>query len=395
MEIEKTLAGILLLKPELIAEISGFVSEDDFTDNQAKQVFSLVKKRFAGGKPFDLVIAAQLMPDSVIYLSEAVEVIPINYRSYARHINETARKKRLLNGMKIIAASNLPVDDMLQDVSRLHGKEIKSGKKSYKISDVSERVDNHISDNFKRGSLPGISTGFDFLENNYIRYVPGHMWVITGFTSVGKSKILIEKCTRLPSARTIIISTEMTEIQLMARLYARGTGFNENIILSGRLQGGDAALLEKVKNNITNRKLDIIDDLSELSDIEALIQQRSMREKIGVVFLDYVQNCNIKGVPKRDQGPEMASRLQQLAKKTETCLVCFSQVSNSVGRGDIDQFEAKGAGEWAAVADVGVRLKRNSDDKQALMYDMQKGRHYQTVCKELRFSDNFTKINEF
>ena len=67
-------------------------------------------------------------------------------------------------------------------------------------------------------------------------------------------------------------------------------------------------------------------------------------------------------------------------------------MSNSVGRGDVDQFEAKGAGEWAAVSDVGVRLRRSSEDELMLGYDMQKGRHYKRVKRDLRFSRNFTRI---
>lgn len=53
-----------------------------------------------------------------------------------------------------------------------------------------------------------------------------------------------------------------------------------------------------------------------------------------------------------------------------------------------------GAGEWAACADVGVRLRRKSKDQYALCFDMQKGRHYGTFQQELQFMANFTRIEE-
>ncbi len=395
MDIEKALAGILIIKPETIANVVHLVTERDFKDKRAGKIFELARDSFVEKKPFDLVLAGKALPEHIPYLVEATDIIPVNYVEYATEINNAGRKRRLVAGMRKIATNNfLSADEILQDLNVLHGQEIKTNNKGYSVSDVILRVDKYIAENKKTGKMPGFKTGFQFLEENYVRYMPGHLWVITGFTSTGKSKILIEKVCRL-SAKIMVISTEMSEIQIISRFYAHDTGVNEHLILSGRVAGEAGVNIEKARLGMLNKNLKIVDNVYELVDIESLVRQESMQNNLDVVFLDYVQNCNINGVPRGEQGREMATRLQQLAKNTKTCIVCFSQVSNAVGRGDIDQFEAKGAGEWASVADVGVRLKRSKSDQCALLYQMQKGRHYRTMEKELRFSEDFTRIDEF
>jgi len=395
--IEKNLIGMLFLKSEIIASVSPLVNVEDFTDRTAAKIFQIAKDKFSRNEPFDISLVAAQMPDSVMYISDSMDVIPINHKAYAAEINNSARKRRLLAGMsKIISQNSQPTtaDDLLGDIGSLHLSEIKSAKKGYDIASVTERVQREIAKNHELGKLPGVPTGFSFLFQNYVQYVPGHIWVITGFTSTGKSKLLIEKVVRAGSANILIISTEMSETQILTRIYARETGINENLIMSGQYGDSERAKMNRAVKHVAGMNLKIVDDIYELTDIEAVIQQEAMGGGVDIVFLDYVQNCSVKGIPRKEQGHEMAIRLQQLAKTAKTCLVCFSQVSNSVGRGDVEQFEAKGAGEWAAVADVGVRLKRKKEDPLALLYDMQKGRHYRTLQKELRFSDNYTSINE-
>lgn len=394
MEIENILVGSLLQKPEIIGSIAHIVDEDDFEDNRAAIVFKLAKDRFIKKEVFDFVTAATLLPDYRGYLTEVCNVVPIKSGEYARLINDEARTRRLKSGLKLIQEKGDRAENILDDIATLHKAESRSTKKKYNIASVTSRIDLHIEENRKRGDLPGIKTGFDFLNDIYVRYVPGHIWIITGYTSVGKSKMLIEKSVRIPRSKQLVISTEMSEIQIMQRYYSRLTGISDNVVFCGGFDGVGAKKIAEAREFMLSMDIKIVDDINELSVIEALIRQESMQNQTEVVFIDYVQNCNIRGVAKKDQGIEMAGRLQQLAKQIGTTIICFSQVSNSVGRGDVEQFEAKGAGEWAAVADVGVRLKRNKDDQYLLLYDMQKGRHYRTIAEELSFSDNYTRINE-
>ena len=243
--------------------------------------------------------------------------------------------------------------------------------------------------------MHGVRTGFYFLDEAFVRYVPGHMWLITGFTSAGKTTLAIEMLSRVNKSRVMVISTEMTEEQLVARMVSRETGLHNQKVLSGMLEPEEYDTVLAVMARIKEQSMAIVDDRRELQEIEGIVMQQAMSGGVDVVFLDYVQQIRCKGVPRKEWGAEAADRIQELAKRARTCIVCFSQVSNQVGRGEVEQLEGKGAGEWAACADVGVRLRRDlKKDKYLLGFDMQKGRHYGTLQKDLQFKANFTRIDE-
>jgi replicative DNA helicase len=394
---ETALAGCLLLNHEKVfCRISGLISADDFQNKAAAAVFSMSAKRFSSSQPFDLLIAAQDGPLESATLTAMTDIIPgASFAiEYAKQISAAGRKRRVEHGLAKLKKSDMKVDEMLSVMADIHGREIRAGSKSYRVSDVAKRFSEEQAENARAGDIPGIRTGFDFMDREFIRYAPGHIWMITGFTSSGKTKMLIEKVFRTPAARTMVISTEMTENQMMARMYARCMDLPEYFIQKGDIRNHQQEQYNRCVNDVSKRPLKIVDDIYECSDIEALIMQESMQGDLDLAFIDYVQNCNIKGIPEKQQGAVMAKRLQQLAKKSKCCIICMSQVSNSVGRGDVDQFEAKGAGEWAAVADVGVRLRRSSNDDLLLGYDMQKARHYKRVKRDLYFSRNFTRIKD-
>lgn len=395
MEAEHSLAGILLSSPEKVADIWGKVSPQDFEDGRAGEVLQMAYDHFSKNIPFDLVVAASIRPENSLFYASIANPLSANLDRYAELVRDAGRKRRIVAGLQNTVTSDKSPDAMLEEIGMIHAAEQKTISNDTKISSVMERTDNLIMENRKRGKPHGCGTGFDFLDNIYVRYVPGHVWVVTGFTSVGKTQMLVEMVERLRRHRVVLVSTEMTEEQMAARFISHTTGIHSQRLLSGNLNDTEWPLYVKARSALEQRNLHIIDNIYDASEIESFTLQQSISGGVDVVFVDYVQNCTCKGVQKKEEGAEMARRFQHLAKRAKTCLVCLSQVSNQVGRGEVDQFEAKGAGEWAAVADVGVRLKRNKDDETLLMFDMQKGRHYRKIEQKLQFKNNFTKISEW
>jgi replicative DNA helicase len=400
MNAEDSLAGALLLSPEKIADIWGKVSPEDFEDGRAGEVLRLAHDHFSKGKPFDPIIASSIHPENTTYYAE-ISGSPFfgNHKSYASKINDKGRKRRILAGLNnALHNSDESADELLGRLVKLHQTETKVAGKATDIQSVIKRVDELVEVNRKNGRIYGVNTGFDFLDNAYIRYIPGHVWVLTGFTSVGKTSLITEMIQRLEHNRVALISTEMTEEQMVARLQAHHTGIHTAKILSGYLDEKEELHCNISKGNILERSLHIADDIRELSRIESYVMQLAMSGGVDVVFVDYVQNCKVRGArsPYEEQS-ELAKGLQDLAKKARTCVICLSQVSNSVARGETENLEAKGAGDWSAVADIGVRLKRGVADGQMtneLIFEMKKNRHGALASSNLRFVNNFTRITE-
>jgi replicative DNA helicase len=281
----------------------------------------------------------------------------------------------------------------------LYKHEMKSGKKDPVINAVMARMEKIISKNKQSGRV-GFSTGFDVHKNIYYRYYPGHIWTIGGFTSVGKTAVMVQKIcnmiTDTEQPKILVISTEMAEEQVVSRIIANFTGIHSMRILNGNFHSAEEQeSAEEVKRNLKMYPISIYDDIYQLTDIETAIRKADLQGGVNVVFIDYVQNCKWSEAKSQyHEQAEMAKRFQSLAKETKSTIICLSQVSNDVGRGNTDQLELKGAGEWAAVSDFSAMLTRNKLHKYLLKYTIKKNRHGALGECELEFKNDYTRIEE-
>ena len=163
----------------------------------------------------------------------------------------------------------------------------------------------------------------------------------------------------------MVISTEMTEEQIVSRILANITGVHSYRILTGKYHDEfEADVVASAKDRLSRARMSIYDDIYRLEDIETAFRKADLQGGINVGWIDYVQNCRWPDAKSQYQEQsEIAKRFQALAKDVRATLICLSQVSNDVGRGNTDNLELKGAGEWAAVSDIGLMLKRHVSDK--------------------------------
>lgn len=395
---ERDFIGSIILYPKQVQTAIELVNENDFTDQRAKKVFSHIKKHFLERRPITPISLAQDTGEAV-FVAESTSggSFPL-VREYGKRIADKAKKERIKERLAQITSEGVSVEDQLDGLMDIYTSELSIDKKKGDIASVFNRFDEHVEMNKSRGSI-GVKTGIGFLNAKYIEYVAGHIWVMGAFTSVGKTSMMIQKvCSLLKNnskARIVIISTEMTEQQMVARIISNFTGISTYSVLSGRFNETEGKAIDGVKSFILDRSVSVYDDVYTLVDIEKTLRKEKLQGGFDVCFIDYVQNCQVPEATSAYQEQSiLAKRLQALAKETTSCFVCLSQVSNSVGRGDTDQIEFKGAGEWAAVIDYGVMLKRNKDDEVALLYDLRKNRHGAKFSQEMRYVNNFSSIIE-
>lgn len=394
---EKALIGAILLRPDKIADLVGQVSPEDFLDPVARKAYLLVVNLWRQKKTVDLVSVAAEDMSIATYLAEATSTgTPIGASDYARQVAMAAKTRRVNGELVEIAKDGLPVSMKLDSLLSLYQREMQSSGKNANIDAVLKRFIEHQENNMQAGRL-GFCTGFDFLEKKFIRYVPGHLWMMGAFTSVGKTAMMVQKiCNLLLMEKTpsmVIISSEMTEEQVVARIIGNLTGIHPFRILSGSYRHGEKAQVEKCWRMIAAKPLKIHDDIYTLGGIETAFRMVDLQGGVDIGFIDYVQNCRVpEARSSYQEGAIMAKRLQQMAKDMRCALICLSQVSNDVGRGGTDQLEYKGAGEWSAVADVGIFLERNSKEKYRLRYHVKKNRHGMLTGYEFEYKADYTRL---
>lgn len=396
-ETEKALVGSLISSPKYFIDVAPIIKPEDFTSDTAKKVYSIALSLWSGRKHVDAITVMGEDCSLATYIAEATSIgTPMGCKQYSREIARRSKRERVINSVNS-AMSNNRVEDVLDGLLSTYQAEMEVSAKDPNITKVMKRFNSQIEINRKRGFM-GINTGFDFLEKKYIQYVAGQVWVIGAYTSVGKTAMMIQKICNLIDRQftpaVVVISTEMTEEQMIARILANFTGVHSAKILAGNLTGKEAFEVNKYSGLLSRKNIRIYDDIYTLGEIETAFRQAELQGGVDIGFIDYVQNCQVpEAKSEYQEGALLAKRIQKLAKDVKSCIVCLSQVSNDVGRGNTDNFELKGAGEWAAVTDVGIMLRRDKEDKEALLYDVKKNRHGALHSHEFKYTANYTSLN--
>lgn len=399
-QLEVALVGSLLVSPEKIVDVVDRVSPADFTNERLMAVYVSIIDEYRKRNPINIVTISATMPGNSIMLSSLLsDAYPPGVIKFADDIAHRAKTRRVRTGLEA-ALKNVSHDEMLKQIIDLYHHEMSAGKKDPSIKSVMSRVSSKISNNKNNGEV-GFSFGFNLHRDIYYRYFPGHIITMGGFTSVGKTAVMVQKiCNLMTSgegASILLISTEMSEEQIVARIISNFTGIHSMRILSANFHDAEEEdRVNEVKNTLKEANLKIYDEIYELSDIETAFRRAEMQGGVNVGFIDYVQNCrNPEAKSEYQEQATMAKRFQSLAKEVEAAIVCLSQVSNDVGRGNTDQLELKGAGEWAAVSDLGVMLYRDKTEKHKLLYEIKKNRHGALGECGLSFENVYTSLREF
>lgn len=261
------------------------------------------------------------------------------------------------------------------------------------IREITARLRNTIDLNRKRGRI-GEKTGFQFLDNTIHGFLKSLLYVVGAYTSSGKTAFMVQlACNALsinPKIRIAIFSLEMSKDSILLRLVSNKTEISSLSILEGFLDPHSQQKVDAAFECFENTELRLFDDLYTVPEIAAACRAIG---PLDVCFVDFIQNIRAEGSI-YDRMSVVPVELQKLAKELNTCIVAMSQVSNEAVKYDSQLIGFKGAGEIAAACDLGLWLERDKKDKYLILCSIRKNRHGPTGKKQLRFSENFTRIIE-
>ena len=235
------------------------------------------------------------------------------------------------------------------------------------------------------GQEPGIPIRFvPALYEMSGGFLPGHLWVIGGFSSTGKSAVacnIIADC--IAERRWVgLISTEMTQENYMQRLLSLQSGVPFRDVRDRAFFGDQIEAIGRAERELRPAPVRIFDDVYRISDIR--LQATKMRETTGldVLLVDFMQNVRAsKGDFSFSDMTEITLDLQQLAKDLRITVIAFSQVSNEMAKwdsqgGDDNYYGFKGSGAIKDAADFAIMLKRDRVKQSPLLdFHVMKNRH--------------------
>lgn len=183
----------------------------------------------------------------------------------------------------------------------------------------------------KKGESVSLKCGFKALQNQIMGWHPGHLSVIGGNSSAGKTAFALS-C--LKAAATVndcpvaIVSYELTPRELHARLMGGVCEIQPRDILFTPLSDSD---FKKFHSGLGQmEKLKIIIDKPQDNDIETLVAKLRYFKSVGVqlVCVDFLQLIRDKKIKdKFDRVGSNARRLKNLAHELDLPIILLSQLN--------------------------------------------------------------------
>ena len=232
------------------------------------------------------------------------------------------------------------------------------------------------------GIAAGWQTGFACIDEWIGGCVPGHIWVLGGYSNVGKSFMACGLANGLADhgARVALISLEMTAAQLAVRLLAGRVGASAAFRYQVRPGRPPATWTDAERAAVAAARLAIQERIHVYQSVRTLegVQSVARRGGYDVVIVDYGQLMEVQNIKSEYEANTTAARgLQALAKRAPCTVIALSQVSQEHQRLGKDDtvFGFKGSGAWAEVADLGLMLTRDKATPEILDLAAAKNRH--------------------
>jgi replicative DNA helicase len=371
-EAESRLLGCLLAFPDEFANVAGDLDEMDFYRNEHRILFAGMRELYNEyGTPEALMLdmLGQHLkwrnksdscsdmeriggwPALAGYMANSVrpEVAP----AYAHQIRDLRIKRDALRGSQKIlhyAANGKPPEDVISEMQTLQD-DLTMKLPTTKIETAESIADSVIANILARATSEeetvGIPSGIGSLDLKCNGWRPGQLVVIAGRPGQGKTQLALNLM-HLPETRgrnkkhfkTLFFSLEMTNEELVERLFCQMTEMPADLLLKGHVGAFELEKLQLAKQRIADMDLVLLDQTEKLNTVQAIEAQIMARKRAGkmpdLVIVDHLSylhgKLSKKDVNRNLEIEEIVRGLKALAKRLRIPIVLLSQLSRDVER---------------------------------------------------------------
>lgn len=368
------------------------LNSDDFLTGENRRVMLAIEAVVGENKqPDQALVLEELRNASAIteaYISKLLVLAP----SVPQAAEHAAVVKGLSTARKLVVAGQNIIEaarDARADYETAMGaadSELRKVRDTLPIPDRSPDMADIIRRLRTTGPERGIPIRFlPTLQDVSGGFIPGHLWVIGGFSSVGKSSVaanIIEDC-MLERRWVGLISTEMTQENYGQRMIALLSGIPFRDVRDRAFLGLDQIeAVRDAEQRLGRATLRIFDNVYRLADIR--LKAKIMKETTGldVLIVDFLQNVRATtGDFSFSDMTEITLDLQQLAKDLKCTVIAMSQLSNEMAKYQVENqdenyYAFKGSGAIKDASDFALMLRRDRvKQSPALTITLLKNRH--------------------
>lgn len=353
---EKALLGAIILKPDVMHDISVTVHPESFYADKHSAIFKAISAIFSGGDPIDTVSVITKLKDmgqldrvgGAAYITELIETVPA--AGNAMYYSDQVQSKSTLRGL-IHAADDIAeigysdpesVDEALDQAEKkiFQATQAPSAQKFRPIGsalhEAWERFE-HLTENPQ--DQRGIPSGFGALDNVLAGFQKSDLIILAARPSMGKTTFALDlarNAALLHGASVGIFSLEMSDQQLVDRMLAAEAGVDSWKLRTGRLSNdSEYEALQAAMAKLNKAPIHIIDEAA-MNIVRMRSAARRLKNEHGLdmLIVDYLQLMSptlTKGSDSMvQQITEISRSLKILAKELEIPVIALSQLSRAV-----------------------------------------------------------------
>lgn len=400
IDAEKAFLGACLIMPDAhgYGEDVGLTADDFYkADNRA--VWVAIERLTAEKTPVDIVTVREMLDTmksdvTSTYLADLSGSVSMAYNAvhYARLVKDKSIRRQLIAAAGRIAELGYSEGEDVETLMDRAEAALRGARDKAPRSNREPAPDDIIA-RMEGEKFSGVQTRFPAINSITGGMVRGHIWVVGGFSSTGKSAIavnLVDDVVRAGGA-VMVASTEMSQEQYLLRLLSLTSGVPQRVIRHGGMTLEQSVDYDHAKEVWRKARLRVYDDLYNTTRIRRMAKK--MKESIGldVLIVDFVQNLSETGDEVRD-ARVAAIELQSMAKELQCCVLALSQLSNSMALQQVNEgvsanyFQFKSSGAWKDVADLAIMLDRDRNNHPDVMWiHVLKNRHDRLAKVAARF----------
>lgn len=361
VEAEQSVLGGLLLENEALDKIADILNQADFYRHDHRLIYTHIAKLIEQNRPADIVTVAESLENSaelssvggIAYLGALAQNTPTaaNIRRYAEIVRERSIMRKLVEvGSGIAESAYNPqgreAQQLLDEAEAKIFQIAESGNRGSQgfvniqtlLPQVADRID-FLYQRENQGSVTGIPTGFDDLDERTSGFQPGDLIIVAGRPSMGKTafSLNIAENVALDTKKAVaVFSMEMGATQLATRMIGSVGRLDQHRMRNGNLEDEDWVRLTTALGKLNDAPI-FIDEGAGLSSFDVRARARRLHRQtggLGLIVVDYLQlMAGISGRASENRATEISEisrSLKSLAKELDVPVVALSQLNRSV-----------------------------------------------------------------
>ncbi|WP_303103908.1 replicative DNA helicase [Megamonas funiformis] len=353
IEAEEAILGAIFINQEAIYTVYEQLNIEDFYRKSHRTIFKAMLDLNAAKQSIDSITLTNYLINinkleevgGIAFITALPNKVPstANLNHYISIVKEKSMLRNIINiaeHMESMSYDNEQLDtpEMILDkteqmISRLTKKMIVTkvdniqGQTLKAYMDI-ENIINH------KDELLGLETGLYDLDNFLQGLKNSDFMILAARPSMGKTAFALNIASHLSIKKdtpVVFFSLEMSSNQLIHRIFSSRGLIPLFNLKSGNLDDAHTQKLIKVSNKLSQSKLIINDEISNLMSLRSISRKLKRENDIKLIIIDYLQL--LEGTRRENRNleiSEISRSLKLLAKELDIPIIALSQLSRSV-----------------------------------------------------------------